>query len=113
MRRRHLSRLARTRIYDSTGGFCCICGFLILAGRAEKWIIEHKKPLWLGGADEEWNMGPAHQHCAVAKTAAEAPVKAKSDRQRANHLGIKKRSAFACSRDSKWKKKVSGEVVRR
>ena len=89
MKRRSLSRLARTRIFDARNGMCCICGTRcgIMYG---KWIIEHIKPLWLGGADDESNMAPAHERCAIEKTVGEAPVKAKTDRQRANHLGIKK-----------------------
>ena len=90
MKRKHLSRLTRTRIFDSTGGVCCICDLPIAASGGAKWIVEHLKPLWLSGADDETNMGPAHWRCAIEKTTAEAPVKAKTDRVRARHLGIKK-----------------------
>jgi 5-methylcytosine-specific restriction protein A len=90
MKRKAISRLARTRIYDAADGVCCLCGTGIHAERGVRFIIEHVKPLWLGGADDESNMGPAHHACAFAKTAAEAPVKAKTDRVRARHLGIKK-----------------------
>lgn len=89
-RRRKLSRLQRTCVFDSTGGVCCLCHQPIQAERGERWIVEHIKPLWLGGADDSTNMGPAHERCAINKTANEAPVKAKSDRVRAKHLGIKK-----------------------
>lgn len=112
-KRRTLTRLMRTRIYDTAGGLCCICDLPIHASRGDKFIIEHVVPLWLGGADDETNMAPAHQDCAVKKTTAEASVKAKGDRVRARHLGIKKPSRFPGSRDSQWRKKVSGEVVRR
>ena len=40
-------------------------------------------------------------------------MKAKNDRVRKKHLGIKKPSTFACSKSSKWKKKLNGEVVLR
>jgi len=90
MKRKPLTRLARTRIFDAHKGKCCICKLHIDAEHGVKWIVEHPKPLWLGGADDETNMAPAHQACAVEKTAAEAPVKAKGDRVRASHLGIKK-----------------------
>lgn len=89
-KRRSITRAMRRRIFDAVKGICCICEIRIDAERGDKWIVEHVKPLWLGGADDETNMRPAHQHCAVKKTAAEAPVKAKSDRVRAKHLGIKK-----------------------
>lgn len=89
--RRHLSRVMRTRIFDSTKGICALCKLPIHAERGDKWIVEHLKPLWNGGLDEESNMAPAHQRCSVVKTAGEAPMKAKTDRIRAKHLGIKKR----------------------
>jgi 5-methylcytosine-specific restriction protein A len=90
-RRRKLSRLQRIGVFDRAGGVCCLCGIVIQAERGQRFIIEHIKPLWLGGADDETNMGPAHERCAIDKTAGEAPVKAKGDRIRAKHLGVKKR----------------------
>ena len=90
MKRKRLTRLARTRLLLNANSICCICHQPIHAQRGEKHIVEHLTPLWLGGADDESNMAPAHERCAIQKTVAEAPVKAKSDRQRAKHLGIKK-----------------------
>lgn len=90
MKRRRLTMLQRIRIYDAANGICCICDLPIDAERGNRWIVEHIKPLWLGGADDETNMGPAHEHCAVDKTSGEAPVKAKGDRVRAKYLGIRK-----------------------
>lgn len=114
-KRRPLGRGRRTRIYDGANGICCLCGLPIFAERGGKFIIEHIKPLWLGGADDDSNMAPAHYKCAIIKTAAEAPVKAKGDRVRANHLGIRKSSSrsFQTNRDQPFKKKITGEVVRR
>lgn len=88
--RKPLTRLQRVKLFDDHHGVCCICHFKINAALGDKFIIEHIKPLWLGGEDNERNMGPAHEHCARDKTSAEAPVKAKSDRVRANHLGVRK-----------------------
>jgi 5-methylcytosine-specific restriction protein A len=92
--RRTLSRLARTRVFDAGSGRCHLCGLKIHAERGEPWQVEHRKPLWEGGADDESNMSPAHVHCHAKKTAGEAPVKAKTDRVRAKHLGIKKTPSF-------------------
>jgi 5-methylcytosine-specific restriction protein A len=113
--RRRLSRLQRTKIFDDDNGVCCICGFAIQASHGERWIIEHLKPLWLGGADDESNMGPAHYRCAIEKTTSEAPVKAKSDRVRANFLGIRKpkRHRWGYGKDDRLKKKIDGTVVER
>lgn len=41
------------------------------------------------------------------------PTAAKTLRQQDRHLGIRKRSTFPGSRDSNWKKRVNGEVVKR
>lgn len=113
-KRKPLSRLARTRIFDAHKGTCCICYLKINAALGDKFIIEHIKPLWAGGADDESNMGPAHEDCARDKTSKEAPVKAKSDRVRANYLGIPKSGRpMPGSRASGWKKRMDGTVVRR
>lgn len=113
MKRRSLSRLMRTRIFIDAGGVCCICNLSICPERGEKWIVEHVKPLWLGGADDETNMRPAHQICAINKTADEAPVKAKNDRQRANFLGIKRQPKgrpMAGTKASGIRRRMSGKV---
>ena len=110
-KRRRLTRLQRTRIHDAVNGVCCLCGTPI---GAKRWIVEHLKPLWLGGADDETNMGPAHERCAIDKTVSEAPIKAKSDRVRANYLGIPKTGRpMPGSRRSKFKKRMDGSVVLR
>lgn len=112
-KRRPLTRLQRVKLFDAHNGICVICKLPIDATRGTKWVAEHVIPLWLGGADDETNMGPAHERCAIEKTVKEAPVKAKGDRVRANHLGIRKPSRFPCSRNSKFKKKIDGSVVLR
>lgn len=45
---------------------CCLCGKRI--SPADKVIREHIHALALGGADEEDNMGYAHEECAARKT---------------------------------------------
>jgi 5-methylcytosine-specific restriction protein A len=89
MKRRRLTALQRTKVFDRDSGRCCLCGLKINTPK-DKWILEHVVPLWLSGADDESNMAPAHYHCAIEKTRKEAPVKAKGDRVRARHLGMKK-----------------------
>jgi len=113
MKRRKITAAMRVRIFDAAEGACCICG-LAIDPRKQRWIVEHVKPLWLGGSDDADNMAPAHQQCAVDKTAAEAAQRAKTVRVRARHLGIRRRRRpLPGGRNSPWKKKISGEVVRR
>jgi hypothetical protein len=113
MKRRILSTTDRVRIFQAHGGRCCICGGEI---GIKAWFVEHIKPLWLGGPDEEANMGPAHvRPCAVFKTKQEARVRAKTYRQRARHLGIKRRKGrpMPGTIASGWRKKFDGTVERR
>lgn len=114
-KRKHRTRLQRRRIYDDANGICCLCNLPIKAEIGVLWILEHLTPLWLGGADDESNIRPAHQSCAIKKTCAEAPVKAKSDRVRAKYLGIKKprKSSWGYGKGDRRKKKITGEVVMR
>lgn len=113
MKRKPLTRLQRVKLFDDHKGKCCLCGLPIQASRGEKYIVEHIKPLWLGGADEISNMGPAHDRCAVEKTKGEAPIKAKSDRVRARHLGIKKSTRpIPGSKASGVRKRMNGNVER-
>lgn len=52
--------------------------------------------------------------CHKWKTAKhDTPLAAKTVRQSDKARGIRKRSTFACSRDSKFRKKINGEVVLR
>lgn len=112
MKRKPLTRAQRTKIFDAHKGICCLCEGDIYALK-RKWIIEHIKPLWLGGADDPSNMAPACECCAIEKTCGEASVKAKTDRQRAGHLGIKKRSRpIPGSRASGIRKRMDGRVER-
>ena len=115
IKRKPLTRLQRIKIFDRVDGRCCICRRPIQASRGDKWIVEHVIPLWLGGLDDESNMGPAHERCALDKTAGEAPVKAKGDRARANYLGIRKPARgrpLAGTRASGIRRRMNGNVER-
>jgi 5-methylcytosine-specific restriction protein A len=111
MTRRSLTKLQRVRVFDAAGGICHLCQTKIHVG--ERWEVEHVKPLSMNGADDEGNMAPAHVSCHRVKTSAEAGPRAKADRARARHLGIRPKSKFPCSRDSKFKKTLDGRVILR
>lgn len=110
-RRKRLTRKQRVDMHDRHGSTCVVCLELIAPG--EPFIDEHIIPLEIGGSNDASNRGPAHIACAKRKTARDQNMIAKAVRMRAKHLGIRKRSLFACSRNSKWKKKVIGKVVLR
>ena len=101
----------RLRIFQRANGVCYLSGRKIRPG--ERWDLEHMTALCLGGENRETNLAPALVAPHKAKTAVDRRIKAKNDRVAKRHAGIKKRSTFACSRDSKWKKKIDGTVVAR
>ena len=109
--RRSLSKLARIRIFDSADGICHICQTKIHTGEA--WQADHVLPLALGGEDAETNMAPAHELCHGGKTKNDIGQIRKADRQRAKHLGLRKKATIPGSKNSRWKKKLDGTVVER
>lgn len=101
----------RVRVFDRHDGRCHLTDRRIRAGEA--WDCDHVIALVNGGEHRESNLAPALKAAHREKTAADVAEKAGVYRKRAKHLGIKKPSRFACSRDSKLKKKINGEVVPR
>jgi 5-methylcytosine-specific restriction endonuclease McrA len=111
IKRKYLSPRRRLNLLDMHNGKCVVCGLPI--GR-NAWVVEHIRPLSMGGADELGNMGPAHVHCARDKTAIEAGPRAKADRQRAAHLGANvARRPMPGSRASEWKNTFGQGWVKR
>lgn len=101
----------RLRIFERCGGWCHISGRRIMAG--ELWELDHVVALVNGGHHCESNLTPALRDKHREKTAEDVAEKSVTRRKRAKYIGIKKPSKFACSRNSRWKKKISGEVVLR
>jgi 5-methylcytosine-specific restriction endonuclease McrA len=92
MKRRPLSTTRKLKLWETCGGVCHICEQKIRVG--ERWDVEHIIPLAMGGADDESNMAPAHAACHAPKTVEDVGRIAKAKRQKARHIGIKKRAAF-------------------
>jgi len=70
-------------------------------------------PLCNGGEHRESNLAPVLVEPHKEKTAQDVKEKSLVARKRMNHLGIRKKSRFPGSKDSKWKKKLDGSVVKR
>jgi 5-methylcytosine-specific restriction protein A len=101
----------RLRIFERHGGRCHISGRKIAAG--EPWELDHVVALINGGEHRESNLAPALRDKHRAKTAVDVAEKS-SVRQRAlSHRGIRPKSKFPCSRDSKFKRTLDGRVVLR
>lgn len=62
----------------------CGCGEPIVVGDHH---FDHEIPLWLDGPDTLENLRALKRKHHLVKTAAEAGIRAKCDRQRAKHFG--------------------------
>lgn len=111
-KRGSMSTMRRLRIWEAHGGRCVICGLKIHSSKGD-WIIEHIRPLVLGGSDMDDNCGPAHEACRREKDKVDVAAGAKAKRMKAKHLGIRKPSTFPCSRNTPFKRRMDGSVVRR
>lgn len=93
----------RLRIWDRDKGVCHITGRKILAG--EKWDLDHIVALINGGEHRESNLAPALVAPHREKTKQDVKIKAKTDRVRKRHLGIKKPRTI-----TRWRK-FNGSIV--
>ncbi len=107
-----MSGARRLRIWEAHKGRCVICRRKI-DGVREAWTVEHIRALGLGGSDTDDNCGPAHEDCRRKKDKIDVASIAKAKRMKIRHLGIRKRSTFPCSKESKFKKRMDGTVVLR
>lgn len=101
----------RLRVFNAYNGICYLSDTVIRPG--DDWDLEHILAICNGGENREANMAPALVAPHKVKTKADRHIKAKNDRVRKKHIGLKKPSSFQGSRDSIWKKKIDGSVVRR
>lgn len=102
----------RLRVFERFNGICqCGCGIKIQVG--DRWEADHRVALINGGTNSETNLVPLLAKHHKTKTAADVAEKSRVTRIRMKHLGIKKKSTFACSKDSPFKKKLNGQIVPR
>lgn len=103
----------RRRVFLAHGGICHIAGRKIQAGEA--WDLDHVIALINGGENRESNLAPALRDKHREKTAADVAEKARIDRIRNKHLGIKtaKSRPIPGSRASEWKSTFNNGWQRR
>jgi 5-methylcytosine-specific restriction protein A len=102
----------RVRIFERDGGRCqCGCGRKILVG--ESWQTDHRVALINDGENRESNLHTVLTAHHKQKTKLDVAEKSKVYERKRKHLGLKQCSKLPCGRDSPFKKKISGEVVRR
>jgi len=93
----------RLRVFERHNGICYLSGRKIGAG--DKWQLEHPLAIINGGENRESNLAPALVEPHKEKTAEDVKQKAKNDRVRKRHLGIKKPRTIRA-----WRK-FNGEIV--
>jgi 5-methylcytosine-specific restriction endonuclease McrA len=103
----------RLRIFERFEGICQLTRRKIRAGDA--WAIDHVIPLADGGSHRESNLVPVLEIAHRQKTGAENTARAKVRAVKAKHIGgiRETRNPLPGSRNTRWKKKISGEVVER
>jgi 5-methylcytosine-specific restriction enzyme A len=99
----------KDRIRERQGNICAVTGVPLRPG--VKVQYDHIVPLWLGGSNCERNLQAITEEAHKQKTKAEATVRAKCNRTRKKHLGIKKSKSPLTS--PRWKKRMDGVVVDR
>lgn len=114
--RRKMTPRRALKLWEMHKGICVLCHQPI-DGAREDWFIEHIQALENGGSDEDdsGNLGPAHLWHKAAKDAEDHSLAARSKRQKRKHLGIKTRKGppIPGSKDSPWKRRMDGTLVRR
>jgi 5-methylcytosine-specific restriction protein A len=83
----------RLRVFERAKGICYLSGRKITASDA--WDCDHVIALTNGGENRESNLAPALRDKHREKTAADVKERAKVDRIRKRHLGIKKPSKLS------------------
>lgn len=102
----------KLRIWERAGGICGLTGRKIMPGDA--YDFDHIVALANGGEHREANLRPVLRDAHRAKTAEDVAEKARVDRKRKKHLGMREpRAILPGSRRSGWKRKIDGTWERR
>jgi len=103
----------KDRVFLRSGGKCANCRRkLNVAGENPEY--DHIKALVNGGENRESNLQVLCPWCHKAKTAEDVAEKSTVARKRKKALGLTKtKFPLPGNRDSKWKRKIGGGVVRR
>lgn len=113
MKRRPRTGKQRLAILEAHGRRCYLSGAVINPVK-DRWELEHVIPLAGGGTDDDDNLRPVLAWAHLEKTKKDLARIAKGKRIEQKHKGAHRSSRpMPGSRASRWKKKLSGEVVER
>ena len=112
MTRQEFPRSVKLAAFERAKGHCEICTAELGPGNIE---YDHVLPDWLGGKPTLENAQAVCKNCHKGKSRADKKTIAKAKRQGAAYKGARTppRKPMAGSRASRWKRKLSGEVVER
>lgn len=109
--RREFTRKTKAAAYERSGGNCEKCGAPFGGRRPE---YDHVIPDWMGGEPTLENCEVLCPPCHRGKTTKDQGAIAKTRRTRDKNTGaFVRKHPMPGSRNSLWRKKLSGEVVRR
>lgn len=104
----------KARIVEKQNGKCACCNVKLgMAGEAVE--FDHTVALINGGENRESNIQALRSRCHKVKTRKDVAEKSRVNRKRDKHFGFKpeSRNPLPGGRKSKFKKKITGEVVER
>lgn len=107
-RRQEFSKQVRRDAFMRSGGRCEFCGQKLLPGNIE---YHHTREAYLGGEATMDNCVVLCRKCHAGETKARRAAIDKTRRLSDKRMGIRPKSKFAGARDSRFKKKLNGEVV--
>jgi len=99
------------RVFERANGQCKKCTRKLFPG---DWDCDHIVALINGGEHRERNLQVlCRDPCHSGKTRADVKTKSVTYRKKKANLGLRKKSKFPGSKDSPWKRKITGKWVRR
>ncbi len=108
--RKEFPARVKEQAFKRADGTCEGCGAPLIVGR---FTYDHRDPDYFSSDNSLENCQVLGWCCDKPKTAKDQADIGKSRRIQRREKGIRKRSTFSCSRQSRWKKKIDGTVVRR
>lgn len=101
----------KLRVFEKYEGKCYLSGIRLTPGT---WEVEHIQAIINGGENRESNLAPVSKgKVHQAKSREDVKIRAITYRKKKANIGLRKKSRMPGSKDSPWRKKLNGQVVKR